>query len=267
MEYASLLTPKRGLRLFLFFCVCLALMSFDVPRRQNDVAVALNELRSPSEAVRFAAKQRLLTLGEAAIPELVSALQHLIRDMPWVFELGMDAEGEQALKRRNVSFQDLKKRVSYDGPPDISGRWKQDILDLLAQSKARQAVPVLLEALRKGELVGTINEPLLPEMEVLVAIGEAAVPQICEAFINAEDEQAASRRGSDLPQEQERAIIESGTRRYRAKLAIVLGKIGDPRALSLLDSFLNSEAAALGQKTHATFYVENAVRQIQSTHR
>lgn len=107
-------------------------------------------------------------------------------------------------------------------------------------------------------------EYLRPDMEVLVNIGEEAVPMICEAFVHAKTEAAALPRYSraGITEEEKRIGVECRIQRSQARFAMVLGEIGDPRALPVLEDFLRNQA----EKTYASSYVEYAIVQIRSKH-
>ena len=224
MKRASSLPSKRRLRLLLVCCVPFAMTSIQVPKQQTDVERALKQLRSPSEEARVAVKQQLISFGEKAIPELVSAFQHVIGDERMVFELGSEGEGEEAWKRFAHSIESGEREVTYKGPPDIRGRLEKDVLELLTNLKSRQAVPALLEAL-EFNMIGTLHEYMNPEMRVLVAIGEGGVPEICEAFITAKAREAATPkyRRADMTDEQRRLKTESRALGYQRITQSLIG--------------------------------------------
>ena len=263
MKCASWTLRRRSTGVLAACGVFLSMTTFWFPTNQDGVELALRQLRSEDARVRLGAKQKLIELGNAAVSSLVSKLEDLVQRPRPTFEWGKEAEGEQASIQRVNSIEAGEKGIIVAGPPDIYWRLVEDLVDLLGRLKAPQAIPVLLEAMKWDEM-RTLGEQMRPEMKALLEIGEAAVPQLCEAFATAEpDEASVLKYGSqDMTIEQRRRALEGRAHCYQARLAMVLSEIGSIRALPVLEDSFQSDAQA-GRRTCATLHVEQAIDKIK----
>jgi len=225
------------------------------------VVAAITQLRSGNATEREAAKEALLNEGSDAALALIAALQELSRDPKPHFDLGNEVEGAEALRR--YDSVPVKERNPSDYlSADITWRVKKDMIDLLGRLRDKAAVPVLIE-LTEGELHTSQNEYLHPPMRALVEIGERAIPELVEAVEVVRGTAAAAQSTccSSLNDAERLPNVESQEEIMIARLAIVLGDIGDERALPILEKLFTSPR---GKHSYASHYVKSAIEKIKT---
>lgn len=193
--------------------------------KERRLATALRRLSSPDERKRAEAKLTLLQLGEAAISPLIN----LARKLDSKYEtLGV-------ADRFPCPDGDLAKceklHLSHS-------RLQSDIILLLGDLYATDAVPLLLEILRCRE--SSFFDGPGPETDALIKMGADAVPQLLAALRRAEESRQINAE-----------LLEQ-------RIARVLGRIGDSRALPLLEE-IKGELTALIPKA----FVTEAIKEIE----
>ena len=226
--------------------VCVTSFGQSTPNVQRATAAA-RQLWSADESDRAAAKQTLLTLGEASLPPLRSLLKDVVEDPTTTrFALGEEKEAAE-LQRRVESFSpgdspaEMVENLSRLRQACINGRLRKDAASLLGQ-------------LNPQEVVSTLATGLLSDYDAggewavaaLVDAGAPAVPAIIE-LIGTARERARCYYANEI-----RATTEDLGWKVEWKAAVfqmraveALGKIGDVRAISALISLDASDNVGL----------------------
>jgi len=216
------------------------------PGQAAKVQSAMDGLWSANDHDRMRAKAELIRLGDKAVPELTSLLKDLITDGTARYARGTEQEGEAFNKKLEEvkDKADLEKLGSeaLNNPRviTINYRLKTDVCEILATLKAEAAVPPLIEMMWKEDRISAW-ESFNPAMEALIGIGNGCVPQLIEAIDNAES-LVAVRIGSEspfTPEEIER-MIKRDADELRVRAAMVLGRIGDERALPVVQRLMDA---------------------------
>lgn len=224
-----------ALSVMLFMALRLDMLT-DSPQdtfNRKQVSEYIELLKSSDEVKRQEGKEKLLLLGSSSIGLLVSLLGELSADpfRPW-FVSGREREGIEAWERRQKAddsgnVAEARAASELIAQLEISGRLKNDVMELLGQLRAEEAVPILIRLMEERP-VDNLWEKMRYDMKALVAIGSAAVPQLIESIKNAKD--TAKRNWQPIP-----------AYRIQVRAAIVLGMIGDERALPVLEELLRQE--------------------------
>lgn len=223
-----------------------------------DLANSLVEqLRSPDYGERQNAKERLVSLGPVAIKPLLELLQDIRRNPHPRFELGKEKEGKEFIDHYNRLLwqqQDIREYFSVD----ISSRLQADTIELLGRLKAIEAIPVLLEILRQ-EIHFNFNEHLFAESYALIEIGHTAIPQLTQALETAEQIANAGQFADnvDLTEEQKDDIRRDEGGFMEARLALILGRMRDRRALPSLEKLLRRD-----RPSYSLPYIKDAIYEI-----
>lgn len=231
--------------------------------QRNTAEQMVKKLWSADNPERMEAKESLIKLGHEAIVPLVSTLEDIIRDPRPRYPSGMEAEGEAALELFKRLPPEERSRSEYSSL-EISGRLKDDCIELLGELHAVEAVPVLIE-LTGQEMHTDQNEHISPPMIALINIGAHAAPEVSRALDTAET-RVVSRVLPTLPglkEDDKRTLVELQTSVLQARLAIVLGEIGDPRTLYQLMN-ARSKLIASGRNRYALYYIEEAITKIKA---
>jgi HEAT repeat protein len=260
-------------------------------RAQNPsdrATVAVKGLWSSSEEQRQAAKRKIIELGEEAAQPLVLLLQDLARNPSPRFPTGREQEGTLAVERasRQLSSNDVTEIESQQGLFGIviNSRLTQDAIELLGLIRAKEAIPVLIEAMEAQETVGGATLRMRPEMAALVMIGTEAVLPLIEEIDNLSKHPRLGRpptgrfvlpdAASDGRDREEPLAaladrleksgvspeeIEAQTLTIQVRAAIVLGRIGDSRALPTLE-----QLRARTTKPWATASLDQAIDSIRA---
>jgi HEAT repeat protein len=240
----------------------LAATSTQVPTDADRVASAFKLLWSPDENERRAAKQELIQIGDPTIPPLLSLLEDIFRNPnKFYFATGKEMEGAEAMRlwEDGVTTEDLSNL-------EIGWRLRDDCYELLGRLRAIEAVPLLLRIMERQDIF-TGFSTLSAEMRVMVEIGPPAVPNLIEAMEKAKERAASIGFGGPQPTEEEKErIITSEAAKFRARVAMVLGEIGDERALPVLEKFLE-RSDELGLRRLDIQFIEKAIRQIKGGNR
>lgn len=220
-------------------------------------------LWSSDHAQRRAAKRRLLKVGPDAIPVLLSLLED-IRANPRKrrFATGREGEAHQALDR----YQDYPPEDLYD--LEITGRLKDDTAELLGQLHAVDAVPILIELMRR-QVAADWPRGLDRVMRSLAQIGPPAVPALMQEIENApskahsvvlRDENSSSESG-DRDEENNQWDVSREVAIIRIRAVLVLGEIGDERALPAIERLLHPTSGPIPLEVESA-YVTHAIERI-----
>jgi len=228
-------------------------------------------LWSPDHAQRGAAERQLVKLGAAAIPPLLSLLQDIYTDPRKArFPIGREEETRQALDH----YQDYRPEDLYD--LEITARLRDDAAELLGQLHAVEAVPILIAVLHR-QVEASFPRGLNRVMRSLVQMGPPAVPALLEEIENASstapslvfrDEDAPSESG-DKPRLHEKNNQWDGSREVaiiRIRAAMILGEIGDGRALPVLERLFHRTSESVPQDIESA-WVAHAIDQIREKSR
>jgi len=256
---------KMVLTLFAFFnlttCFAIQAAIVDDPGLQQ----SLKMLWANSDADRLQGRDHLLRMGAVAKAPLVTLLRDLIDDQRPRFPIGKEEEGKAAVDKYVRSIQTSHGKSEDDDASQkidelaINHRLMSDVIYLLGELKAAEAVPSLIEIM-KGTLLRSSgrNEfgSISPEMKALIRIGGGAVPQLIKEMesgdanlvkikefnwgyslrVEYEESPSPSFKNDDDGQRYKRVYHaqESLKEMLETKIALVLGEIGDQRALSIL---------------------------------
>lgn len=225
---------------------------------QDTLSQALQLLWSLDDTARQSAKEKLVAIGAPAIPLLVSLLEDIYQQPDKKrFPLEMESTG-----RRKPPQRDAASGATDD--LEITARLTSDIVELLGRLRAVEAVPVLIKLMKEPDFVISYNWSITYTMQALIQIGSPAVPQLLDeietesARINAaESEQNREHREDEI-----KVLIARKVARIQNKIAIVLGEIGDERALPVLEKLLDPTRHSLLLELEAD-YVNEALDRIK----
>jgi HEAT repeat protein len=142
----------------------------------------------------------------------------------------------QSVKRHGTVFdagQEHKRQVIDLG---TKSRSENDIYEILGRLRAAEAVPILV-AIMEEEEIDNMIQGMSPVMRALAEIGSAAVPELIrsinEAKVTASD--FPEPRGSDISEEARQWYLGIIQGRIELRATLVLGEIGDRRAIPALE--------------------------------
>lgn len=209
-------------------------------------------LKSVDDGKRQAGKDKLLELGPDSIGPLVSLLENISKDdFTPLFSSGHSKEGEEIWKLREKALNSGNDAAAQAATErlaqiEISGRLKNDIMEILGRLHAREAVPLLIRIMEQRE-IDNLWEKLRPEMYALAAIGSEAVPGLIQSI---KDADAVAKRN----------LNSVSPYRLQVRSARVLGLIGDKRALPLLRDLLKQQRDILVSEAIKQIEVKNGIR-------
>jgi len=176
--------------------------------KDDQVSSAIEQLWSADKTVSQTAKAKLIELGSSAIPPLLTLLKDLVEEQNTGHFIPDDEEEAKKVREKL----------------NIMARLTNDVYELVGRLHVVEAVPLLIKAMEERK-VYNLWEKWSPDMQALAEIGPPAVPKLIESIENAE---ATSDRDLDKG-------IEIEAFRIQIRAATVLGKIGDARALQILE--------------------------------
>jgi hypothetical protein len=265
------------------------------PNPQSRVELAIKKLWSPNEIERVEGVDELLEIGPASIEKLTSLLAELINDQRPRFVPGKEQEGERALQEYLLSARRFYSGdVDYDETGDARGRVSTltmnsrlmtDVVYLLGELKAEQAISLLMVMVNRHWESNHLGFKFdTPDAAALVRIGAPAVPHLVKNLDEAtvrgygfgplvygwrvvvEDEQ------EDFDEEDPDDELDRQTHvgNVRLRVAILLGEIGDTRALPLLEKLLaeiesSPESPVFGTQGSLSGTIESAIARIKKT--
>jgi HEAT repeat protein len=195
-------------------------------RSQDNISTILNRLQSRDDSDVAEARVELAAMGEQAIPPLLDLLRELVNQNPGVLSL-MQADAQEHRTTIERSTKDLDDHTK--------SRVINDIYEILGQLHAAQAVPLLVSIMKKEEIDNMI-EGMTPVMRALAEIGSDAVPALIQCLEEANTTLASARlRPPDLNDETRRRRLDWIEGRTQLRAILVLGNIGDKRAIPALE--------------------------------
>ena len=223
----------------------------------REVAGAINDLWSGNDEERQAAKEKLIQLGQASVQPLIDLLQDIVTNPTPRYLHGKEIEAYE-LKEHLHLLPEANRRekvrlIHQLGELEVSWRVKSDICELLGRLRAEAATPVLIKMMETEDSIGS-EERMNPAMKALVRIGPVIFPRIIEAIETAESRAAAVKIDDHPPSD---FFIRAETVKIQARAAMVLGAIGDTRALPILEELLNKN-----RDEEIIHYVQEAIGQI-----
>lgn len=229
----------------------------------NEIAEFVGLLWSPDSNAREDAKRNLFGRGQASVTALTDLLRNLINREEPQFETGKEEEGRKFLARHYQQPSDASE-IDRVLAVEISWRIKQDVVEVLSRLKARDAVPILIDALHSGIQVGSAtHEHTKPEMEMLRQFGAIAVPDLNEAIDTVEEKVNGEPDNPSWTHEENRIYKLGQTQSRQAKLAMVIGAIGDDRSMPILEHLLE-QLRDKGDRAYTIMYIEEAITKIKN---
>ena len=227
------------------------------PATDEQTATAIKQLWSADETERQQGKDRLRQIGQKAIPELISLLKDLWQNPFPRYATGKEEEGEAAMEQarkaaKKHDSKEISKIVAKLQGTEISSRLIEDACDLLGRVKAQETIPLFIDRLLRDENGNASKVYWTPAMTALAEIGSAAVPGLIEASETARERAASVKAAPSLRSEEG---IKWDTELIQTRAAMVLGKIGDARALPTLTN-LKCEDILM------RYYVDEAIKSI-----
>ena len=224
-----------------------ALVQQQITGAYGRIELAIKQLESSDEGQRAGAKEALVQYGSTAIPSILRLLDEIQRGRLGAREpirryaTSKEVEGERAYQRyrRAVVDGDVKKqRRAADefAKLEITSRLQDDACLLLGHLKAAEAIPALIEAMKHEQRFGEMPFWSLP-MRSLVQIGTPAVPSLIELIERSPDTMIREARADEDPAEADTAqkLVALRVAGIQKTAAMVLGEIGDARALPILE--------------------------------
>lgn len=221
--------------------------------------LAIRQLWSSDATERKVAKEKLLQLGTKSIKPLTDLMTDLVRNPSTKYGNGKNQKDfDEAFEQSRLGKTPEEKANAIQSIRDIviNQRLMEDVCELLGSLHAQEAIPILIEAMEQEESVSGNWERMNPPMEALVKIGSASVPKAIEALETAEPRESAVRYADGTTPSTFRRKTNIATDQARA--ALVLGEIGDVRALPSLESFLRTT-----DNQWLMSYFEEAIKKIK----
>lgn len=217
-----------------------------MPNREQRIAQAIKGLWAAEEIEREAAKLSIIRLGQRAVPSLMAVLRDLQHDPTPRYAPGREEEATRtdaeyrsllAAGRTREASAALEQLMNLR----VNWRLKRDVCELLGRLKAEEAISILIEAMEDEDSIGSW-EITSPPMHALIEMGGAAVPRLLEAMETAEARVFTRQSSSEPPlsEEARTRIARIELFQIQARSSIVLGQIGDARALPVLERVLGS---------------------------
>jgi HEAT repeat protein len=223
-------------------------------QRDDAAAEAIQQLWSSNRNERTRAKARLLELGRLSVPALLALLQDLLDKSGQRYSLGNEERGRAALERWHHSVDTGDKDGAAQAYRDfsrweITSRLREDAIFLLGALRAEEAVPLLIDIMAREEADSPLSRYEGPEMVALEQIGSAAVPMLLEVLETPAKAERAPAGNAPSTASGGWALGQHGGHfeyfKARSRAAMVLGEIGDIRALPVLQDMLASNEDSL----------------------
>jgi hypothetical protein len=268
------------------------------PDNPEEVNQAIDKLWSASDSERQEGKDALLRFGQRSVDPLLTLLADLMESQHPRFPRGKEADGHRALRRAqelSATREGLAgaMRLSEDFKPvsdlSINSRLFLDITELLGNLGAESAIPLLVGILEREPAGFSLTSAphMRAEMIALYKIGPAAVPALIESVESADTREYAGKYPttldlSPIPEQSDLEESDAGDEaseedldfefdeaepegywsiesiRSVARAAMMLGVIGDIRALPVLKKALSQKECA-----RVRHYIEQAMRSIE----
>ena len=231
----------------------------------SDAAVefAISGLCSLNEKKRQQAKDALRSNGTWALPALLDLHRRIIDgDTRFYATESESGDARTMYEDARRSYEEARRNNDTTASNlaweqmmrfDITPKLLRDVVDLLAELRSEEATKALINSMRDYRYagMGSNGEPISDEMQALIDMKSSAMPLIIEAL-------SAARREPKQPPSNNAPspwLFAS----YESRLIRILGKIGDPRALPILQELAADAALAS--------FVEEAVTEIMRASR
>jgi hypothetical protein len=249
------------------------LLSFVIPRQSDDeqLNAAIKQLFSANDNERHSATEKIIQFGSIATKPLISLLEQIIEKPSRFYPSGREKEGAAAYERLQEAFRNgdnltAERAREEHSKLDITFRLKGDIITLLGELKSEEALPILLRLMWRDLEVEMISKrPRWNNaMKALVNMGGIAVPTLIETLERAEslansieynDVQFSDGTGLTIQDQ-----VEKNKRRIQTRAILVLGEIGDERALTALERMLQGDGDLLENQR---VYVREAIEKLR----
>jgi PBS lyase HEAT-like repeat len=287
------LVANQFLQLFVivfFLCLGGTLMPHGSHQSQTDIAI--KKLWSPNESESADGVNELLRMGPASIEKLTSLLGELVNDQRPRFAPGSEEDGERALQEY---VRDARRLYSEGGDCaetmaakdrltalTINSRLMTHVVHVLGELKAEQAIPLLMEMVNRhweGSYLGLEFDT--PETAALERIGVVSVPLLIENLNEATIRaygfeplvhgwRVVVDEDDDEADPEEELDRQTHIGNVRLRVALVLGDIGDTRALPYLEELLAEIKSSPGSPVFGTAgslsgTIESAIGRIKKT--
>jgi HEAT repeat protein len=233
-------------------CLALQLIQRGERRTANLIDNLLTDLQSDDESNAIEAKAKLVQAGEEAIKPIVSLLQQLT-------DQERETTGAITAGARERPYDIEMEHANQRLDRGTRSRLKNYIYEILGRLHATEAVPLLINIMEREE-VDDMIQGMSPVMRALAEIGAAAVPQLIESIENANSTALSFPEiRSALSEETLRRRLGWIQGRIELRSVLVLREIGDPRAISTLESLqTRSDNEFVAKQAH------EAVQEIRS---
>lgn len=229
------------------YCATAAIQEADA-----DIKVLVHQLWSRDVSEEISAKVKLSKIGLRAAPHLIS----LLTDLAAHSALPHFATNKAVERGKHFREPEAGDPREYE----ITWRLIYDCVDLLGDMKCAEAVPLIVQVMVEHPTM-SMFESFKPDMKALVKIGEPAIEPLLDAIKN------AAAIAEAVEADPARAPVADATGppaalavRIRVRAAKVMGEIGDPRALPILEDLLKPGAPF----EHGDVSVQSAIEKIRS---
>jgi len=214
----------------------------------DEVNTAIIQLLSSDEATSQSAKARIKQIGYKAVPTLISVLKEILANVNY----------EDTSLEPSSLPSELKKLIGRASHMEQKNL-KYYVVQLLGHLRSEESVSLLIKSMEPEERASSWVS-MNVEMHALVKIGSPAVPKLIEAIETAEARMGAIKfdESVTLSTEAKQQIIDDYSFNAQARSILVLGKIGDPKALPFLEGLLNTP-----HNSRLTSYIEEAISKIK----
>lgn len=228
------------------------------PLGDEQTSTAIKQLSSADEKERQNGKDKLIQIGQKAVPELIALMNELLMHPVAHYVTGKEREGAAAWENfrkagESRDMEKLRKASALIHETDITQRLTEDTAELLGRLQAEEAIPLFIDRLLDDENGSAAKIYWTPSMKGLVTMGSLVVPKLIEAIETAKEKAASVKYESGSPSEQR---IKWDTELIQTRAAMVLGKIGDIRALPILTNL------KCGDRSPMRYYIDEAVKSI-----
>ena len=176
---------------------------------EDKAASAISLLWSPNEAEREQAKAEIIRLNEKAISGLLALLEDIFENPSKPrFANGREEEGK-ILWEQYLSLPRNVVGNIYEF--EISGRLKNDIIEVLGDLRPNSAIPILVKIMKYRMKDNWIRQRTEPEMIALTKIGKPAVPALIKLIQDTEERTVSNMPGNPHISEEEMLIAIRST--------------------------------------------------------
>jgi hypothetical protein len=199
---------------------------------------AVRMLWSEDDHVRQLGIKWIINLGDKAKPALVSLIKDLAAEPGKArFATGWESEGRRAMRKPTPKGEAELDRYAEVMRREINLHLEQDACQLIGRLRLVEAVPALIYLMEAHRFGGNLNAMSYP-MLALIDIGSAAIPALIQSMVSAEAKGAGIDFADSSSEEQNEIHRRGFVAIIRARVALILGRIGDPAALPVLETTL-----------------------------